>query len=190
MKPIRPLRYGLIIGLLLALALGAAPARAIPSRVEPAIARAAQPQIAPGDAYWSGLFTRNGLTGSPDDSWYVYALARDDAGNIYAGGQFTLASGVTARRVAKWDGSAWAALGSGIDDGEVNALLWDASGSLYAGGSFDAIGGVSISGLARWDGAGWHPVGNGTNGTVNALAMDPAGNLYVAGDFTQAARAP
>ena len=46
----------------------------------------------------------------------VYALAVDGAGNLYAGGEFTTAGGVTANNIAKWDGSAWSALGCGMDD--------------------------------------------------------------------------
>ena len=33
--------------------------------------------------------------------------------NLYAGGYFTKAGGVPANYIAKWDGSAWSALGSG-----------------------------------------------------------------------------
>jgi len=34
----------------------------------------------------------------------VYALAFDSNGNLYVGGSFTTAGGVTANRIAKWDG--------------------------------------------------------------------------------------
>ena len=42
----------------------------------------------------------------------VYALAVDGAGDLYAGGDFTTAGGVSANYIAKWNGSAgrpWAA---------------------------------------------------------------------------------
>ena len=35
--------------------------------------------------------------------------------NLYAGGYFTTAGGVPANYIAKWDGSAWSALGSGMN---------------------------------------------------------------------------
>ena len=40
----------------------------------------------------------------------------DDGGGValYAGGDFTAAGGAAARRIAKWDGSTWSALGSGL----------------------------------------------------------------------------
>ena len=57
----------------------------------------------------------------------------DGSGNLYAGGDFTTAGGVSANCVAKWDGSAWRALGSGLNS-VVRALAVDGSGNLYAGG--------------------------------------------------------
>ncbi len=44
----------------------------------------------------------------------VYALAVSGT-NLYAGGWFTTAGGVPANYIAKWDGSAWSALGSGME---------------------------------------------------------------------------
>ena len=52
--------------------------------------------------------------------------------NLYAGGYFTTAGGVAANNIAKWDGSAWSALGSGMD-GAVYALAVSGT-NLYAGG--------------------------------------------------------
>jgi len=62
---------------------------------------------------------------------------------LYAGGEFTTAGGVTVYYIAKWDGSAWSALGSGMD-GCVLAL--GVSGTtLYAGGFFITAGGETAS---------------------------------------------
>jgi hypothetical protein len=55
------------------------------------------------------------------------------------GGQFTTAGGVVANGIAKWNGSSWSALGSGMN-GEVRALAVSGSG-LYAGGLFTTAGG-------------------------------------------------
>lgn len=115
----------------------------------------------------------------------VYALATDSAGNLYAGGTFAKAGSVTARRVAKWDGSDWSALGAGLgsassyyDGAIVYALALDAAGNLYAGGKF-TIGGQN---LARWDGSAWSDIG-AANGVVRALVVDGS-TLYAAGEFT------
>ena len=59
--------------------------------------------------------------------------------NLYAGGDFTTAGGVPASNIAKWDGRAWSALGSGLDD-EVWALAADGTGRLLVGGHFSLAG--------------------------------------------------
>ncbi len=112
----------------------------------------------------------------------VRALAVDDSGALYAGGEFSTAGGVTVNGVAQWDGSAWAALGSGIVNGSVYALAVD-GGDVYAGGSFYTGGGAPGNYVAHWDGATWSSVGSGADGTVYALAVDATGDLYAGGDF-------
>ena len=47
-----------------------------------------------------------------------------------------------ANYIAKWNGSAWSALGSGMN-GAVYALAVDGAGNLYAGGEFTTAGGVT-----------------------------------------------
>ncbi|NOT30723.1 MAG: HYR domain-containing protein [Planctomycetes bacterium] len=72
---------------------------------------------------------------------FVVALAVYDDGSgpaLYAGGYFGTAGGVPANGIAKWDGSSWTALGSGMN-GFVSALRGydDGNGpALYAGGGF------------------------------------------------------
>src|ERR1043166_4598902 len=56
-------------------------------------------------------------------------------GALYVGGSFTTAGGSSANRVAKWDGTAWTALGSGIGSGTVFALAVY-NNDLYAAGVF------------------------------------------------------
>ena len=58
----------------------------------------------------------------------VSALAVDGSGNLYAGGSFTTAGDIPANYIARWDGSAWSALGSGMNSG-VLALVFDSSGN-------------------------------------------------------------
>lgn len=63
-----------------------------------------------------------------------------------------MAGGVTADHIAKWDGSGWTPLGSGMN-GEVLALaVYDGgTGSeLYAGGGFTTAGGILSSHVAKW----------------------------------------
>ena len=45
----------------------------------------------------------------------IEAIAVDGSGNVYVGGDFTVIGTVVANYIAKWNGSAWSALGSGMD---------------------------------------------------------------------------
>jgi len=136
--------------------------------------------------------------GGPIDGGFINALAVFDDGSgtaLYAGGDFARVGGmpgITANRVAKWNGSAWSPLGEDrgtnravtalatFDDGFGNAL--------YAGGIFTNAGGREARYIAKWRiGEGWSPLGDGMNGTVNALTVfdDSTGaGLYAGGDFT------
>ena len=154
-------------------------------------------------AKWDGS-QWSALTGPSDTGMNssVFALVvYDDGGGsaLYAGGGFTTAGGVPARRIAKWNGAEWLALdgptGAGVDN-DVNAFAVydDGSGkALYAGGDFVAAGGGTVSFIAKWDGTAWSalngPSGTGIGGNVNALAVyDDGGGeaLYAGGVFNTA----
>ena len=66
---------------------------------------------------------------------------------VYAGGFFTTAGGSAANYIAKWNGSSWSALGSGLND-YVSALAVSGS-DLYAGGGFTTAGGKVSAYIAR-----------------------------------------
>ena len=141
---------------------------------------------------WSALGLGLGTPGAFSRPGSVFALAFDTNGNLYVGGQFTMAGPVNATNVAKWDGSAWSALGSGVGDANtgVSALAFDGSGNLYAGGYFTKAGAVSAASIAKWDGAAWSSLGSGVYSDVYTLAFDANGNLYVGGMFTTAGTNP
>ena len=46
----------------------------------------------------------------------VYAAAVDGSGNLYVSGCFTVVGDVIANHIAKWDGSSWGPLSSGMDN--------------------------------------------------------------------------
>jgi hypothetical protein len=115
----------------------------------------------------------------------VNALAVDGSGNLYAGGDFTDAEGTSANYIAKWNGSAWSALGSGMNS-YVYALAVDGNGNVYAGGYFTTAGGTSANYIAKWNGSAWSSLGSGMDKSVHALAVDGTGNLYAGGDFSVA----
>ena len=116
------------------------------------------------------------------------------------GGNFTAAGSVAANNIAKWNGSSWSALGSGVTGATggpaVQALACDSAGSLYAGGCFTTAGGVTANYIAKWNGSAWSALGSGMSGgtygsnfdetALWALAFDSSGNLYAGGGFTTA----
>ena len=107
---------------------------------------------------------------------------------LYAGGNFTTAGGVAANYIAKWDGSSWSALGSGMNE-RVIALAVSGS-TVYAGGFFTTAGDSPANYVAQWDGSSWSDVGFGVSGGyffpgVWALAAS-GNNLFVGGVFAMA----
>lgn len=141
---------------------------------------------------WSSLSTgaANGLNAD------VVALAVSGTGEVYAGGGFTQAGGIAAGQVARWNGTTWSSVGSGMTDGYTAALAVSNTGEVFAGGSFTQAGSVSINRVARWNGSAWVPwapgsaIANGVNGSIYALAVAANGDVYAGGSFTQAGNTP
>jgi N-acetylneuraminic acid mutarotase len=140
---------------------------------------------------WSTLGTgsSNGVSSG------VTALAV--VGNeVYVGGFFTSAGGVSANRVARFNTqtNTWSTLGTGssngVSGGGVTALAV-VGNEVFVGGAFISAGGVSANGVARFNTQTntWSSLGtgssNGVNSTVTALAV--VGNeVVVGGVFTSA----
>ena len=116
------------------------------------------------DADWISI---GGLPGADNT---VNAAVFDGSGNLYIGGSFIVVGNVVANRIAKWDGSSWSTLGTGIDNGGVSALAISGS-DLYVGGSFTRIGGSTAYSIAKWNGSSWSALGTGMNLPVLALYL-------------------
>ncbi|MGD1917210.1 MAG: GC-type dockerin domain-anchored protein [Phycisphaerales bacterium] len=105
---------------------------------------------------WDDLTGASGTGVGGSTQPFVSALEVFDDGSgsgaaLYAGGAFLTAGGMTALRVARWDGMEWSAVGDGFDS-NVAALLAHDDGSgpaLYAGGFFSNSGSVAARGIAR-----------------------------------------
>jgi hypothetical protein len=168
-----------------------------------------------GNLYAGGSFTRAGACTSAAGcnriarwdgaQWHplgtgmngvVLALATERDSTLYAGGQFTHAghcdSTAGCNYIARWDGTQWSALSSGMDHPTL-ALATDGSGDLYAGGRFKRAGGcdseAGCNHIARWDGSEWHPLLGGMNQAVEALQV-VGESLWVGGWFTAAGDTP
>ena len=156
----------------------------------------------PASLTWNSLAqTRNpyGVNGT------VLATTTDSVGNIYVGGTFTSAGGITANNIAvyKTDGK-WYALtdsrtklnGTGGTGGTVRALAYNNStGILWVGGQFTAISEnlIPANNIATYDtnNSQWIPIIDtnsitGVNGIVYALQLDNSGNVYAGGSFSDA----
>jgi hypothetical protein len=125
----------------------------------------------------------------------VSVLAELPNGDIVAGGFFGTAGGMQVNNIARWNGSAWSAMGTGLSttppwSKTVYALSVLPNGDLLVGGGFSYASGILTRGIARWDGATWSPVGPGfqpfdtfTNAIVMALVQLPNGDLFAGGNF-------
>ncbi len=134
---------------------------------------------------WSALGT-----GTNDD---VDALVGLPNGQLIAGGGFSTIDGVSADRIASFDGTVWSPLGAGVN-GDVNALLALPNGDLIAGGSFSTAGPVQALRVARWDGTSWSDmavgIGPGSGSRVSSLALRPNGDIVAGGWMRQANGTP
>ncbi len=121
---------------------------------------------------WSSLGSGNGVNG------FVRALAV--VGNeVYVGGYFTSAGGVSANRVARFNTqtNTWSSLGtgssngvnSGYDYGAVRALAV-VGDEVFVGGEFTLAGGIASTFIARW-------IGGATN--VEPISIDMPSNYLL-----------
>jgi len=138
--------------------------------------------------------------GSGGTDGFVHELWVLDDGSgpaLYAAGDFQTAGGVPANRIARWNGTSWSPLGSGIECCVLGLAVFDDGNgpALYAGGNFSSAGGMpNTQRLARWDGSAWSSVGFGSSGTIaELLVFDDGANgeqLYLGGTFLSAGGVP
>lgn len=74
-------------------------------------------------------------------------------GELIVAGSLSAVGGVPVNGIARWDGTNWSALGSGVQ-GTVTSLA-AFQGALYVGGSLTSAGGSPVQHLAIWGGSTW-----------------------------------
>ncbi len=108
-------------------------------------------------------------------------------GELYAGGYIPSS---TFNNLAKWNGSNWGGVGSGIGGGSsitqsVTALA-SIGDTLYVGGNFTSAGGQGARNIAKITAGTWSAFsGTGLDNSANAIAVS-GNDVYVGGSFITA----
>ena len=79
---------------------------------------------------------------------------------MYALGYFRRTGANWVGRCARWNGSAWVPVGTGIG---FNGTVYDAviyNNKLYACGDFTSMDGIPVNYIARFNGVSWEPAGD------------------------------
>lgn len=174
-----------------------------------------------GKLYIGGDFTDATLTGgdyiclwdgtsfvqlnSPELNAPVNALAFDHYGKLIAGGQFTNAGNVPgADYIARWPGSRWEALGTGVDfevfsistkniaGYQRDGAYYAPKGWVYVAGAFRFGGGMFADRAAVYSNGGWASLDINLPGdptvlpypAVNVILHASDDTLYVGGSFS------
>jgi len=95
--------------------------------------------------------------------------------DLVVAGTFSSIDGVAANNVARWNGTAWQPMGSGLPHAPL-ALAALPNGDVVAGGGYTFVDPVQ-----RWNGTAWLPLGTGLVGTVRTLLTLPNGDLLAGG---------
>lgn len=140
----------------------------------------------------------------------VHALASYEGGGpqppaLIAAGGFTASGAAVVRKIARWSGVEWEALGGGAAQGDTIRCLtpFDPDGAgplpggLAAGGFITSVGGAAVQHAAYWNGQTWSAIGSGLNAQITSLSVatgydvDPQRPwLIAAGDFTAVGATP
>lgn len=145
---------------------------------------------------WTPLGT--GMNGHAVNALVVYDDGTGPA--LYAGGDFDQAGGVTARRLAKWDGVAWTEVGGGLRpaagfrQASVQAMAVfqppKSTPLLCVGGFFGGARGINSPAIIAWNGNAWLGLQGGIpHGRVEDLTVFTRQNkpaLFLGGFFQQA----
>ncbi|MBP6335166.1 MAG: T9SS type A sorting domain-containing protein, partial [Bacteroidia bacterium] len=142
---------------------------------------------------WDGTSWSTVGSGFPYANVYALAIYNNE---LYAGGYFLMADGNPANHIAKWNGTIWESVGTGISTGAQDyiATLTVFNGNLYAGGDFTTAGGVAVKNVAKWNGSAWSTVGAGLGDGPISFPPERVyslfvhnNELYAGGDFIGAA---
>ena len=96
---------------------------------------------------WKPLGEGVQIAGDTVAGWVQDIVVKD--GQVFATGEFGTAGGLAAQNIARWDGTAWQPLGSGLN-GRGNQFAVGLDNRLYVVGEFSEAGGIPVPGIAVW----------------------------------------
>jgi hypothetical protein len=151
-------------------------------------------------AYYGGSYHGTAIGSAAclryDGSAWVPVLGQSLTGEVRAltpsgadmivGGTIGSTIGLSLNGIARWNGTTFQPLGTGMGGTSVDALSTLDNGDIVAGGSFSSAGGTSVGNIARWDGSAWAALGSGCDQQVLALCKLPNGNVVAGGRFANA----
>lgn len=126
-----------------------------------------------GDELWADHWNRPGANDTVNDTI-------EFQGDLVAVGLFTFMGNVETGHVARYDGTAWTAVGSIVGGDVENVAVYQ--GQLYVAGYFSLDGGSTYVGLARWTGTQWEPVDGGIDAYVNDILVHGTQLVVIADD--------
>lgn len=115
-------------------------------------------------------------------------------GELYVGGTFFSMGGVSAKKIARWDGTQWKDVAGGFIGNCTVQTMAVYNGELYVGGNIGLPNGPNnyYYNLVRWNGTTWDSVGGKFGGGwIKSLCIDSVNNvLYAGGGITFAGTIP
>jgi hypothetical protein len=118
-------------------------------------------------AMWDGTHLiplGSGLSGP------CYTIASDSVGDIYAGGSFTSAGGVSMTGLAKWNGVNWRSLENALPI-ICYSISIDDNDNLYAFGNTLRNEILGVIGMYKWNGHTWSSIGKLINETESVYGI-------------------
>lgn len=98
-------------------------------------------------------------------------------GEVFAGGPFTTAGGQAASKIARWNGSVWQPLSTGLDGSDSVFATGLYRGDVIVGGTFTTAGCTPAPSIARWSEWGSCCV-SGTCAIMSQSACESLGGVY------------
>ena len=140
---------------------------------------------------WDGSGWQRIPAGGPDTQINAMGVYDDGTGSgesLYIGGQFALVGGQSIERIARYDGSVWSSLGSGLstaafDGASALRVFDDGQGRvLFVGGGFTTAGGQPANSIAQWGGCTFCYADCDQSGTLDIFDFLCFQNSFVSGE--------